>query len=462
MTTAPVADNAPPHPSPHHGGERGRLFSGEDIDAARRQSDRAAQLLGLEAAGRRKYRCPVCGKQNLWIKPLGVHCYTPGCRDGNQRSAIDMLLSWGRRCGLWEHDTDTKPGGRHAFTDAVLLLNGREPAHCDAQPATGPTDQPDDSTGSVVDTELLTWVSLEARRESSGLSLRAAQEFYGRFGVSGRTVADNGAAMITDEAAFKQALEEQFGWERVHAAGLTADRRGRPGKLLFDAEFSVFEPHVHPGWPVPDPDTGEERLRRVVTSAQFRGGYERERSAADANRRKKDGEDVPWYLRTKLLSVREARADARCGHGAHQLSKPLVSPTVVFLVEGYKNYLAMSELLFRSPNMIAYGLPGVGARPPEAVCELLTEHSLVLALDNDEGGQLGRDVIAAWLWRHGARHIGWLYPSRGDPADVLQQRVADGKPPAFSAAELLAVSKQVTRWLPEHAGLEDDGATPLA
>lgn len=441
-----------------------RELSAEQRDTIDAASTRAAQLLGLLSDDPKYETCPECGRDRLDLKPKGAYCQACGA---NASTAAFMLHDWGQRCGLWSHERPTDGSiNRDALFDASLLLLDHPPQHADVKPVTTPPPERKSVQPSIAaDWQLFAAVTRAGHHEEHGLSLAAAQEFYGRHGISAYEVARSGSVMLVDKAAAHRWLRETFGEERLIACGLAVDVEPRP-VILFNDRFAVWEPQIHPSWPKQGED-GEVTYGPAITSVQFRAGYEQEEAARDYKRRKAAGEDVKFDLRvSKFSSLRGApEAEARPGFGAEVLAEVArrTQDYAVTVVEGHQDMLSKRTLLGPDSKLVGYGIPGTGANPPEAVLALLRRCPVIVTLDGDDAGRAAVHKKCRFLWEHGVRHLGYYLPKEGDITDALARRVGAGRPPRLSPKEVDAFVGSVRRWTPELAEADlDDGTTTAA
>jgi len=345
--------------------------------------------------------CPKCNelltKGRFKIHPDG------GWKDhknGCHGDAVSVLQAFGVRTG-----------------DAVRVLIGK--------PTSTPIEIPEDAaalaaafvgTKSKILRDVFNGVLIYGQKTGG---VQAAQDFYGTWHISPEAVTESGAVMITDTRQFAARILERFGEEALLSCGLFT--RASNGKLycLINDRFPVVEPHRHP-------------VSGDVLYMQFRAShaqYQRYLEHKAGNREYKGSE--------KIISLRGAPKSAQVGTGLPRIEQ-LPAGSDVWILEGFKDMLAA-----RTGGLEAYGLPGVGIKPPEKICQLLARHNVFVAFDGDEAGARGRDGVKQvaedgtevvvteglvdYLRRHGVNaQPRELFPGM-DATDILVARYASGK-----------------------------------
>ena len=258
-------------------------------------------------------------------------------------------------------------------------------------------------------------------------SVDAAAEFYSRWHISADAVAEARVVLITSPQALATQLMKHFDPERLIASGIASEK----GHLYIDSRHPVIEPHVlpMPGFP--------------ASALQFRGSVETERRVAEHKAYKAARKEAEAAGRTyrgpkvdyvpKFMSLRGASLTARCGFGLPRLAQvaeemeaarargETPKPKRVWIVEGAKDLLAARTL-----GLEAYGLAGAGLLPVRAVCKLIGKIGpAAVALDGDEGGEVGRERLIAHFEAHGVEAIAKPPPDGKDMTDVLVDKTKD-------------------------------------
>lgn len=308
------------------------------------------------------------------------------------------------------------------YVDAVRALNGL--------PTNTKLDRPENlddfaskfvGRKSRVDPEILNGILWYGRKTGG---VEAAQEFYGQWHIAPEVVEQWGAVYITDPKHFEHNVIKRFGTDAlVHAGVFTETERGL--YCLISDRHPVVEPHRHPS-------TGD------VTFVQLRGSNEQ---LERYRQHKQDPKTYPYRGRSRFASLKGAPRAAQIGAGLHIIDK-LPPGEVVYIVEGFKDGLAMASL-----GGYAYGIPGADYKPAEKICQLLSRHTVLVALDGDQAGREARDGIVtrddagnekvvkeglvSYLRRYGVdahpKDIGPVPDLGMDVADYLVAGYASGK-----------------------------------
>ena len=263
-----------------------------------------------------------------------------------------------------------------------------------------PTVSLSDAFVAVVDVEVYNYIRAQG-------SIEESVRYYQKWHIDSDVVRDSGSTYLLDCESIHKDLLIRFGRDRLLAAGvITLDRNGNDF-FLFNDDYPVIEPHLSPNG--------------HVVGMQFRPSYKRMEKVHAHKKWKKrwsgivasDGSvldpDDAWrsayaidpvaagerekYV-APFLSLKGAGTDSLVGCGAHSLSKlPLGDkPLKVFVVEGFKDYLAARTL-----GVNAYAIPGTGVMPPKKVCNLLKRFLMVVTLDGDQAGAKGRANLLAYF-----------------------------------------------------------------
>lgn len=303
----------------------------------------------------------------------GVVC--PECRRAAPRGKFKIHPDGG-----WKHFSSEGCSGDAigilkghglSFGDAVRALNGL-PTRADVVVPENLDAVSEMFVGqrSKVNVEVFNGV-LTYGRKTGGVE--AAQEFYGKWHISPEAVERSGAVYITNPKHFAAAIQERFGLEVLLECGLFVMTKRGPMCLISES-FPLVEPHRHPA-------TGD------VLYMQLRGS---EQQQARHLEHKRDPKNVPYRGHEKFISLRGAPRAAQVGCNLH-LIEELPAGSDVYIVEGFKDGLAGMSL-----GLPTYGIPGVDFRPPEKICQLLSQHKVFVALDGDQAGidaRDGKDVL---------------------------------------------------------------------
>ena len=129
------------------------------------------------------------------------------------------------------------------------------------------------------------------------------------------------------------------------------------------------------------------------------------------------GEKVPYV--TPFLSLKGASDQSLIGCGIWRINK-LKSRSNIYIVEGFKDLLAA-----RTMGVEAYAIPGVGVMPPKILLDTLKEHHMILMLDGDDAGEMGRNNLLNYFKEQ--KISASLYPNirkNMDVTDLLVERFA--------------------------------------
>lgn len=355
--------------------KRGRVTD-DDIEQARHQVDRAFALVGLVENG--SPQCPECGT----------------AKRGKVALRNDKGYWKCHRCDAWGSPIKLLESHGYPFVDAVAALLGRNVEH-----TVVPKEKivmPKATTGfrSTVDSEVYAAIV-------AGGTFTGAARYYARWHISPKAVRATGAVRIDDVRKLQGKLLETFGRGRLIRAGVIKPAEetdnGRDVWLISD-KYPVVEPHKNPSGDIVGmqfrPD--ESQLAKIQAHKRGEGSY------------------VP-----KFLSLRGAGPDGLVGCGLDLLEQG--EPRVVYLVEGFKDLLAVMTM-----GGSAYAIPGAAANIPETAISTLKRHRLIVALDADEAGQAGAARVKEALEKAGIPGVAVKtdLPAGMDACDVLVARNA--------------------------------------
>ena len=393
---------------------KGNRVSDEDIEKARFEVTRAFQLLGLAGQAGRPV-CPSCGT--------------------DKRGKVALRDSKGYwkcyRCGEYGSPTKllTDIGG-YGFVDAINDLLGRDVSDTTRQrkPRELVEIRSSADFSAEIDVEVYLWIARQGDRA------RAA-EYYAEWHLSPQAVKEAGCfylplpkGELTDLQA--QAVAE-FGRDRLIACGVAMEmdpEKVRPARTAAQkAVHGLFFPGMPPGYPVGEPHVTADG---EITYIQFRPDG-RTKQRVDAHKAGKKARErvemqggdpasvqVPDYV-APYLSFRGMPHDAMIGGGVWRLGRLDAGSTVV-IVEGIKDLMAA-----RTMGAEAYAIPGAKTSPPQAVCEILKRHKVVVALDGDDAGNASREQLVELLQEQGLPNVKPKpMPDGMDVTDILIDRHA--------------------------------------
>jgi hypothetical protein len=397
------------------------------IVAARRQMPLALALEGFVVDGRPA--CPDCHRADVGRNKLfedgGFKCHGCGFYVAN---AVDLLTrsrvrarSTNRvigtaesvnagvvkvRIGAERHEDHPESavsieGGLWSFRDALDALSGGEIRHPDGAVPEIPVLEVKRQFTAVPNPELY-------RAVLDLGSVEAAQEFYGRWHISPEVVASSRAVRIVDQRRLLRDLSATFGPDELVRAGLATEE----GYLLVNQRYPVIEPHLLPDGRVAGMQfRGSEETERLVAAHK---AYKVAKESVEARGEKYTGDKAKHV--PKFMSLNGASPASRCGFNLPEIAAAAKSGSHrrVWLVEGFKDVLAGAEL-----GMLCYGLPGAGLLPVRAVCALLSQFDVRVALDGDAAGAAGRERLLKHLARFGITATEKAPPVGMDICDVL-------------------------------------------
>lgn len=352
-------------------------FTPEEIDSARKEIKRAFEICGLADESGHPV-CPSCGKTGpnrvKFYKDGGWHCFSSDNCHGPKSGAVTLVME---RRGV-------------DFRDATALLLGRDASvrgrTSKSLPPPVVVKAEIDEFKAVVDS------SVYSRLAELG-SQTAAVSYYKRFGIDAEAVLESGAFVVEDFERMRAALLAEFGEERLIACGLIAMSE-RGSAWMISERYCVAEPHHH--------------VRGQILGLQFRMSIEQEKrykahrvyveQKRNAELRGESFREPRWdekYV-PKFMSLKGGSgSDHLVGMGLRRIGE--ISPaSTIYIVEGFKDMLAMRTLGFES-----YALPGAGTAPPTEPARLLSRHNLALSFDADAGGDKGGESLSRALARHG-------------------------------------------------------------
>jgi hypothetical protein len=349
----------------------------EDIDLADQNVTLAFQILGLVKDG--SLVCPKCGT----AKPKKVE---------QKLSAAGRPYWTCHRCGAYGSATKLLRDNGRRLPQAVAELLGRIPSN--GPVAVLPAVTVAKSFNAVVDVEVYNYL----RRLGD---IAAAQKYYARWHIEPVAVAEAGSTMIVDPTDAQKKMVERFGADRLRDCGLlTTDRNGADYWLVND-DYNVLEVHAWTNANIVGLQfrPSERHLRKVQAHKDWKrrwgGQLAADGSQLDASdayaAAKSRGENVGPEHRyiPPFMSVKGAGPDSLIGCGLRRIST-LPPGQRIYVVEGFKDLLAARTL-----GVEAYAIPGVGVMPPAKVCQFFAQRrdTLIVTLDGDEAGALGRDAL---------------------------------------------------------------------
>jgi hypothetical protein len=280
----------------------------------------------------------------------------------------------------------------------------------------------------VVDVEVYNMI-----RDSG--DLQSAQAYYARWHIDPKIVEVSGSRYLHNCEKLHEELLAQFGRERLIACGVIIIDKNGKDFFLFNDDYPVIEPHLSPKGHVvgmqfrPSP----KRMEKVRSHKRWKQRWSGHRDAngndldpeqawqqAYVNDPENAGERHKYVM--PFLSLRGAGTDSLVGCGISEIAKlPITNPpTKVYIVEGFKDWLAARTL-----GVHAYAIPGTGVMPPVKVCKMLARHQMIVTLDGDEAGAKGRANVMLWLAEQKVPAIEKTDMREGmDIADILVESYA--------------------------------------
>lgn len=400
----------------------GGRYTDDQVELADQQIGIAFAEAGLIAENG-ELVCPVChtaGRKKVQIKTSSktgrAYWTCHKCPDSWGSSAIKLLTQ--------TDDREVSDGRK--WRDAVATLLRLSV----------------DGTGTPIARKKITPIEAEAsfaatndievydRIRDAG-SVERAQEYWAQWHIAPETVVEAGSTLIEDAKAVHAQLLEEFGADRLRAAGvITSDAKGND-VFLFNDDYNVIEAHMAPSGRIMGMQfrPSGKRMQTVQAHKAWKKRWSgildedgNELDPKEAWRRAYEtdqgvGERIPYA--TPFLSLKGAGENHLVGCGLRRLTR-IHAPSTVYVVEGFKDLLAA-----RTMGVEAYAIPGTGVMPPERSVAILRQHDVVVALDGDEAGARGRQALLEYLTERGVKARTGAAPRDGmDVTDTLVERHA--------------------------------------
>jgi 5S rRNA maturation endonuclease (ribonuclease M5) len=240
-----------------------------------------------------------------------------------------------------------------------------------------------------------------------------AIDYYSSWHINPAVVKDSGTVAIIDQSRMRNSLLKKFGKERIINSGLlTIDRNGNDYWLV-NKEYNVIEPHHNINGDIVAMQfrPSLQQLLKVSAHKEFKKKWSNIQDEitgeildpSDAFIRAKErgeiiGEEIPYV--PPFMSLKGASADSLVGSGLNRIAK-LPKNQKIYVVEGFKDLLAA-----RTMGVEAYAIPGVGAMPNSSICDFFKKRNdnLIVMLDGDEAGALGRVALSNHFNKYNVRH----------------------------------------------------------
>ena len=387
-------------------------ISRQDIDKADGELLFAFAILGLVSKDNTLV-CPQCGtnkRKKVEVRKSAASgrpywtCHK--CPQAWGSSAIDLLKQYGDR----------------TFIQAVRELLGLESRSKTA--VLKPNIDISEGFSAVVDVEVYNFL------RNSG-SLHAACEYYSQWHITPQAVEEAGSTMLMDALKTQQDLVNTFGHERLGLCGVTTLDKNDKIVFLFSPDYPVIETHQAPSGNIVGMQfrPSYERMKLVKAHKDWKNQWS---GLKDADGNELDATQA-WsaaYVNdrsvgrkhsyvTSFLSLRGGTPDHLVGCGLKRLVE-LPEMTKVYVVEGFKDLLAA-----RSMGVEAYAIPGTGVMPPDRSVEILRRHNVIVVLDGDQAGALGREHLVSYLLERGVTCKPYTKVREGmDIADILVEKHA--------------------------------------
>lgn len=389
-------------------------ISRQDIDKADGELLFAFAILGL-VSKENNLTCPQCGTSKR--KKVEI-----------RKSASSGRPYWTcHKCATWGSSAIDllKQYGQRTFVQAVKELLGLESRS--KTPVLRPNIDISEGFSAVVDVEVYNFI-----RDAG--SLQAACEYYGQWHITPQAVEEAGSTMLTDALKVQKDLVDVFGHERLGLCGVTTlDKNGKV-VFLFSPDYPVIETHqapsgnivgmqfrpsyermklvkAHKAWKARWSGIKDENGNEIDPTQAWSEAYVKDRSVGRKNS----------YV-TSFLSLRGGTPDHLVGCGLKRLVE-IPEMTKVYVVEGFKDLLAA-----RSMGVEAYAIPGTGVMPPDRSVEVLRRHDIIVVLDGDQAGALGREHLVNYLRERGVKCKPYHKVREGmDIADILVEKHALNK-----------------------------------
>jgi len=254
-------------------------------------------------------------------------------------------------------------------------------------------------------------------------SAAKAVDYYGIWHIKPDAVLENRAVVLTNVKAIQRDLHKFFSEARLKAAGVMMNDDNGNSLFLFSESYNVMEPHILPNGDIVGmqfrPST-EQMLKvkahkdwkkfwsgRVDTNGMILDPNDAWRMAYD-----KDPENTPEKspFTVPFLSLKGAGPESLVGCGLERIGK-LAKGSKIYVVEGFKDLLAARTL-----GVEAYAIPGVGSMPSDQVCDILRPHHMVIMLDGDQAGEMGRKNLLQHFAQKGISAS--IFPNLREGLDV--------------------------------------------
>ena len=244
-------------------------------------------------------------------------------------------------------------------------------------------------------------------------SVKLSIEYYNTWHINAEHVIDSKSVGIDDFALMRSSLLKKFGKERIIASGLlTIDRNGNDYWLI-NKDYNIIEPHhdVLGNVVAMQFRPSGTQLIKVQAHKRFKLKWSGIKDAltgelldpSEAYLRAKErgevvGDEVAYV--PPFMSIKGASSDSLVGCGLLRISQ-FDKPADIYVVEGFKDLLAARTL-----GVEAYAIPGIGSMPNTTICSFFKEkgHNLVVMLDGDEAGALGRESLSKHFDKHNVKH----------------------------------------------------------
>lgn len=373
-----------------------------------------AQTLDAAKTAAKTYSGTVAAlrAQGMLFDDGSVIC--PGCGRNSPKGKFKIHPDGGWKhhsAGCYGDGISVLTGAGISFPDAVRWMAGLAPvqglpdrARSGPPPGDAPVERP-----VTVDTDLLDGL-LTFGRKTGGVP--AAAGHYAARHISAEAVTESKAVLITDPHRLDAAMRAHFGLDRLLAAGThVIGHDGKP-RALISPDYPILEPHLCA--------SGRASYIQLRASAAQHAKWAAHKAG--------HGPYVP-----KFLSLKGVPASAQVGIGLQRLATVPAS-TTVYVVEGMADWLASRTL-----GVEAYGVPGVGFRPPPAAVEILADKNVVITLDGDDAGEAATHRMVNMFTAAGVSRVDVHRPAHGwDICDALIARYASRGCPCPACAGMRA------------------------
>lgn len=243
-------------------------------------------------------------------------------------------------------------------------------------------------------------------------STAGAIEFWGKWHISPEAVLESASVLLDDPKGSANYLMRRFGLSRLQKSGLVGGKTG--DWFLFgngsdNFSYSIIEPQTNS-----EGDILNMQFRATGKTAELAQLHKNWVSAGKDGGN--DDQEKPPYV-PRFVSLAGMEKSSQVGYGLFRLSQ--IEPSKVYILEGFKDLLAA-----RTMGYEAYSIAGVSHMPTQLAINILSKHNLVLVLDGDSAGELGRESITKLFESVGLKSK--IQPLREgyDMADVLIERKA--------------------------------------